>query len=315
MPGRTYVGNVYRYGMNGQEKDDEIAGAGNAMSAEYWEYDSRLGRRWNIDPLTKPNQSPYVTFDNNPIRFNDPQGLAADDKSKDESLPTAPTKGGQEITTTESKYTAKDPSTGFQISSPQPISELNLSDAGFDFIKRHEGYVGYVYNDLKTGKDGQRTHWYEEKDHNLYDKDGKVIGTGTPTIGYGYVLSAEELTQEKWKDKPLTKVEADEQLKAKVVPYVQAVKNLMTGKMLQGQFDAAVSFTYNVGYSHKKGNTGGLPDSKFLAEWNKVGGYNYSNGAWTGDLMLRYSSPAIILGRRQAEVKLFENSTYKNKYE
>lgn len=35
----------YRYGFNGQERDDEIKGAGNSYTAEYWEYDSRTGRR------------------------------------------------------------------------------------------------------------------------------------------------------------------------------------------------------------------------------------------------------------------------------
>ena len=39
----------YRYGFNGQEKSDEIASS--VTSAEYWMYDARLGRRWNIDPL------------------------------------------------------------------------------------------------------------------------------------------------------------------------------------------------------------------------------------------------------------------------
>lgn len=39
--------NPYRYAFNGQERDDEIAGQGNIMTAEYWEYDARLGRRWN----------------------------------------------------------------------------------------------------------------------------------------------------------------------------------------------------------------------------------------------------------------------------
>jgi hypothetical protein len=76
MPGRSFVGsNDYRYGAaNGQEKDDEISGAGNSYSAEFWQYDSRLGRRWNIDPITKPNEAPYAAFANNPIWFVDKLG-------------------------------------------------------------------------------------------------------------------------------------------------------------------------------------------------------------------------------------------------
>lgn len=78
MPGRSYNSNAYRYGgSNGQEKDDEITGVtGSHYSAEYWEYDSRLGRRWNTDPMTAkyPHMSPYAAFENNPIYFKDPTG-------------------------------------------------------------------------------------------------------------------------------------------------------------------------------------------------------------------------------------------------
>ena len=57
----------YRFQFNGQEKDDEVSGAGNTMTAEFWEFDSRLGRRWNIDPVTVIGESEYSTFTNNPI--------------------------------------------------------------------------------------------------------------------------------------------------------------------------------------------------------------------------------------------------------
>ncbi|MDO8998406.1 MAG: hypothetical protein Q7W45_01475 [Bacteroidota bacterium] len=44
------------------------------MSAEYWEYDARIGRRWNTDPVKYPFESPYATFHNNPIYWADPSG-------------------------------------------------------------------------------------------------------------------------------------------------------------------------------------------------------------------------------------------------
>ena len=66
--------NGYRFGMNTQEKDDEIYGKGNASSAEFWEYDSRLGRRWNQDPKPNPSISNYACFANNPIFITDPLG-------------------------------------------------------------------------------------------------------------------------------------------------------------------------------------------------------------------------------------------------
>jgi len=62
---------LYRYGFNGQEKDNEIAGEGNSYTAQFWQYDSRLGRRWNVDPKPNPSISNYATFANNPILYND----------------------------------------------------------------------------------------------------------------------------------------------------------------------------------------------------------------------------------------------------
>ncbi len=68
----------YRFGFNGQEKETEITGSESHYSAEFWMYDSRLGRRWNVDPITYPWQSSYAAFNNNPIYFNDPLGLAGE---------------------------------------------------------------------------------------------------------------------------------------------------------------------------------------------------------------------------------------------
>lgn len=61
----------YKYGFNTQEKDNEIAGENNLYTAEYWEYDARIARRWNVDPVFKEFESPYACFGGNPIFFND----------------------------------------------------------------------------------------------------------------------------------------------------------------------------------------------------------------------------------------------------
>lgn len=44
------------------------------MTATFWEYDTRLGRRWNIDPVMKPWESPYSVLGGNPILNIDPLG-------------------------------------------------------------------------------------------------------------------------------------------------------------------------------------------------------------------------------------------------
>jgi hypothetical protein len=86
MPGRFDNTNSYRYGgSNGQEKETEITGSQSHYSAEYWMYDSRLGRRWNTDPIFKEWESPYASFANNPIVFTDPLGLdATNDNASEE---------------------------------------------------------------------------------------------------------------------------------------------------------------------------------------------------------------------------------------
>lgn len=72
LPGRTYQSEKYRYSINGQEKSDELNP--NLTTAMYWEYDSRIGRRWNTDPKPVVGVSDYAVFDNNPILRTDPDG-------------------------------------------------------------------------------------------------------------------------------------------------------------------------------------------------------------------------------------------------
>jgi hypothetical protein len=50
-----------------QEKVDEISGAGNHNTALFWEYDTRLGRRWNVDPVDQMGMSNYACLGDNPI--------------------------------------------------------------------------------------------------------------------------------------------------------------------------------------------------------------------------------------------------------
>lgn len=78
----TFLNNAssYRYGYNGMEKDDEVSGTGNSYTTEFRQYDPRLGRWKSLDPLMMqfPWMSPYVAFDNNPVYFVDPYGLASE---------------------------------------------------------------------------------------------------------------------------------------------------------------------------------------------------------------------------------------------
>jgi RHS repeat-associated protein len=64
------------FAYNGMKLDNEVSGNGNSYTAEFWQYDTRLGRRWNVDPMAHKREwlSPYNFVQNNPINRLDPTG-------------------------------------------------------------------------------------------------------------------------------------------------------------------------------------------------------------------------------------------------
>jgi len=69
-------GGGYRYGFNGQEKDDETYGQGNEYDYGERMYDPRIGRWMSVDPKVAkyPGYSPYNFAVNSPIVYVDPDG-------------------------------------------------------------------------------------------------------------------------------------------------------------------------------------------------------------------------------------------------
>jgi len=63
--------NECRFGFNGQEKDQEIYNNQSTTTATFWEYDGRIGRRWNLDPKPQIFISDFACFGNNPLSFSD----------------------------------------------------------------------------------------------------------------------------------------------------------------------------------------------------------------------------------------------------
>jgi hypothetical protein len=72
MPERCFSNDKYRWGFNGQEHDRELNPS--ITTAEFWEYDGRLGRRWNLDPKPNIALSGYSVLENNPIVKLDVEG-------------------------------------------------------------------------------------------------------------------------------------------------------------------------------------------------------------------------------------------------
>ena len=75
FPSSEHAG--YRFGFQGQEKDDEIKGNGNSLAFKYRMADVRIGRFFATDPLEKdyPWNSPYAFSENILINAIELEGL------------------------------------------------------------------------------------------------------------------------------------------------------------------------------------------------------------------------------------------------
>ena len=62
------------YSFQGQERDDEVKGAGNSYTTYFRQLDPRVGRWFSIDPKMTALESPYVSMGNNPITCIDIEG-------------------------------------------------------------------------------------------------------------------------------------------------------------------------------------------------------------------------------------------------
>ncbi|HMT34992.1 MAG TPA: hypothetical protein PKC41_03985 [Chitinophagaceae bacterium] len=126
----------YRFGFNGQHKDNEIAGIGNHNTALFWEYDTRLGRRWNIDPVDQVSISNYATFGNNPIFYSDVLGntyrVHYEETTKDKS--------GKE--STKQKY--------IDIHKPEDLATASEKSGNNSFVN---DYVQTTLKEMETGSD------------------------------------------------------------------------------------------------------------------------------------------------------------------
>ena len=103
---------------------------------------------------------------------------------------------------------------------------------------------------------------------------------GIPTIGYGATHYADG-RKVKMSDKPITEAEASALLQDMLKQYEKPVLDNVTSKINQNQFDALVSFTYNLGGTNfrkstllKKVNANpmDLTISNEFLKWNKAGG-------------------------------------------
>lgn len=77
VPNRHGSSIAYRYGFQGQEKDDELKGEGNSLNYTFRMHDPRVGRFFAVDPLAKsyPWNSSYAFSENRVIDSGELEGL------------------------------------------------------------------------------------------------------------------------------------------------------------------------------------------------------------------------------------------------
>lgn len=122
---------------------------------------------------------------------------------------------------------------------------MRTSAQGVALIKEFEGFRGRAYLDP----------------------------VGIPTIGYGFIEGVRL-------GDTITREQAEARLKAELVKYEHAVLAATDGKVSQSQFDALVSFAWNVGIAGMSGSTvikrhkagDYQAAARAFALWNKAGG-------------------------------------------
>lgn len=103
---------------------------------------------------------------------------------------------------------------------------MKTSDKGLALIKSFEGFSARPY----------------------------LCPAGVPTIGYGatYYPDGRRVTMQ---DRPVTEADATAMLRSMLASYEAGVSRYVLVPVTQGQFDALVSFAYNLGLSALKSST------------------------------------------------------------
>ncbi len=156
------------------------------------------------------------------------------------------------------------------------VNLLNVSDKGKAFIKEWEGFYADAYNDSE----------------------------GYCTIGYGHLIEkkkCEDITLPEEFKNGITKQKANELFESRITNYVAGLKNSVTVKLHQYEFDALVSLLFNIGAS-------GL-DKKAPSLKKKLNNSDYK-GAATEFLDITNGGTSGLVKRRKSENNLFLNNIY-----
>jgi lysozyme len=160
-----------------------------------------------------------------------------------------------------------------------------LSKAGLVFVKGWETFVPHVYDDLVPPVRGRYREWAGKEP------------VGTLTIGYGHTDAAKHPLKIK-KGLRITEAEACEILDVDLDDCEKHVNKVVKVPLTQGQFDALVSLSFNLGPLNTKAKT--------LLNRLNAGDYDGARAAF--DLYVR-SKGRVLAGlqrRRDGEQRLWD---------
>ena len=156
-------------------------------------------------------------------------------------------------------------------------------------IKRHS--FSYRRRNLKISQEGiALIKKFEGCELTAYQ-----CSAGVWTIGYGHTKGIEEGME-------ITQQEAEDMLVEELHEYENYINDNVTAPLSQNQFDAMVSWVYNLGPANLKSSTllkvlnaGNYDDVPFqIRRWNKAGGVTLDG----------------LIRRREAEALLFQNKEW-----
>jgi GH24 family phage-related lysozyme (muramidase) len=142
--------------------------------------------------------------------------------------------------------------------------DCEISTVGLTLIRQFEGFVPYVYKDA----------------------------AGLDTIGYGHLLKEGETFD------IITPAQAEDLLREDVKEAERAVRRLVRVPITQRQFDALVSFTFNLGYGNLHSSTllSLLNDGKIEEVAPQFNRWVYADGKKLKGLELRRKAEAMLFG-------------------
>ncbi len=152
--------------------------------------------------------------------------------------------------------------------------KMKISKKGIDFIKFHEGVRYKMYRDTQ----------------------------GYPTIGVGHLIKSNE---QYLMTKTLTEKEVDDLFKKDIQEFVDAANEAFVVPVNQHEFDATISFLFNVGKGWA--GFGNHEIASFIKYRNSIGNYDKNR---MKSLIMRFRNPPEIQGRRAKEARLFTEGNY-----